>query len=130
MRRILVAAAVGSISILGAYSFAAPQKTEEVRVEASRIVKQDVGRTPTGIPLKEYSLSYEVSLDDLDLASSAGLAAANKRVNNAALEACKEIGKAAPYSRPNDDECAAAAAKPAIEKIRQAAASAGNAAAK
>jgi len=63
-----------------------------VTVKASRIISEkSVGKTSIGIPIVDISLSYGVSAKDLDLASHAGAMELEKRVNDAALEACKEL---------------------------------------
>ncbi len=96
------------------------QDTQEVRVEATRIVsKESAIRKPYGFPMKDLSLTYGVSLAGLDLATKSGAAEAEKRVNAAAHAACKEIGRQYPAATPSDDECARDAAKEAMAKVQQ-----------
>jgi UrcA family protein len=116
MRTITTLAAIVAVGAIGTAT-AADQKIEQVRVEASKIVSTKAGSTYSGIPVKNISLSYEVSLDDLDLATSAGLIAAEKRVNNAAAAACKEINKQEPLAPPADESCAKTAANKAIAQL-------------
>jgi len=117
MNKMLIITAAAGLAAIAAGSFAADQKLEKVTVEASGVVKEDAGRTTTGIPIRSYSLSYEVSIDDLDVNSSAGMAAAEKRVNNAALAACKEISREGRNLSPSEEECAKEAARKAIVKL-------------
>ncbi|MGO9995682.1 MAG: UrcA family protein [Steroidobacteraceae bacterium] len=83
--------------------------------------------------MKSFTLSYEVSLDDLDMTSSAGLAAAEKRVNNAAVAACKGINRESTGTStfdslsPNDELCAKESARKAIVKLHRAIAAAAKA---
>jgi hypothetical protein len=73
-----------------------------------------------------------VSIDDLDVTSKAGLAAAEKRINNAALAACKGINRESTNSStfdsstlsPSDEVCAKEAAHITIVKLHQAIAAA------
>jgi UrcA family protein len=123
-KMLVVIAAAGTLGALTGGSLAA-EKLGKVTVEASRIVEQDAGRSYGGIPIKSFSFSYEVSLDDLDMTSSAGLAAAEKRVNNAALEACKQINNESTHTfpgnlAPSNEECAKDAARKAMVKLHQA----------
>jgi hypothetical protein len=131
MNKMLIITAAAGLAALAAGSFADDQKMK-VTVEASRIVPADVGHTYAGIPIKSFSLSYEVSIDDLDVTSSAGLAAAEKRVNNAALAACKEINRestglsplGSSTLSPSDEVCARDAARKTMVKLHKAIAAA------
>ncbi len=96
------------------------QESSEVRVEATRIVsKESAARSPIGFPMQDLSLTYEVSLAGLNLATKFGADEAERRVNAAALAACEEIGKQYPDAKPSEDECAKDAAKKAMVKIQQ-----------
>jgi UrcA family protein len=113
------ALAAGLLAV-AAGSYAANKKTEEVRVEASSIVEKDAGRSDSGFTIKSYNISYEVSLDDLNLTTADGYAAAEKRIDNAAAAACKEIGLKHPKSTPGDDNCAKHAASDAKARLHKA----------
>ncbi len=94
------------------------QDTQEVRVEATRIVSKEAPvRSPIGFPMQDLSLTYGVSLAGLNLATNSGATEAEKRVNAAALAACKEIGRQYPDATPSEDECARDAAKKAMVKV-------------
>ena len=96
------------------------QETQEIRVEATRIVsKESPIRTPYSFPMNDLSLAYGVSLAGLNLATKSGAAEAEKRVNAAALAACKEIGRQYPGATPSDAQCARDAAKEAMVKLQQ-----------
>ena len=126
MRKFLSAAVLGVTvgAILGSAAFA--QQPAEVTVEASRIVKERVGRSPTGAPINSLSLSYTVSYADLDLSTQAGVATLKDRVNDAAKDACKEISRLYPASTPGDAECVASAVKEAMSKVDAASKAAAN----
>jgi UrcA family protein len=120
MRKILMCAAGGALAaaLIGATAIA--QKSEEVVVQASRIVTTGVGRdAATGAPINDITLSYGVSYSGLDLASTAGAAELEKRVNDAAQQACKEIGRQYPQSTPADAECAKAASAKAMVRVHE-----------
>jgi UrcA family protein len=55
-----------------------------------------------------------VSTEGLDLATVAGAEELDKRINDAALAACKELDRQYPKSMPGVAECAQAAAKKAF----------------
>ena len=122
MRKILMRVAVGAVAFALVSSAAFAQNIEEVKVEASRIVskintRESLARAP--IRVNDISLSYAVSVADLDLASSAGAGEAEKRVTNAAETACKEISRQYPEATPNDADCAKAAVEKAMIKVRE-----------
>ena len=94
------------------------QDTQEVKVEATRVVsKEAVDRSDSAFPINDLSITYGVSLAGLDLATHSGATEAEKRVNAAALAACKEIGRQHPSATPSDDECARKAANKAMAKV-------------
>lgn len=93
------------------------QDISEVTVQAKRQITATVtGRTASGVPITSYSISYGVKTADLDLTNPKGSDELMQRINDAALAACKEIGRQYPDAQPSDAECAKAAAKPAIDK--------------
>jgi len=111
----LVAAAIGVSAAAVVSTGAVAQTLGEVTVQATRNVSTKlVGSTSSGIPIKEVSLSYGVSTAGLDLATVAGAEELDKRINDAALAACKEVGRQYPKSTPGDAECTEAAAKKAM----------------
>jgi UrcA family protein len=67
---------------------------------------------------KTLELSYGVNAGDLDLKSDSGAAALEKRVNDAALSLCQEIGRQYPDSAPDDATCARQAFKRAMSQVR------------
>jgi UrcA family protein len=94
------------------------QSTDEVQVQASRAVQTKiVGRDEHNVPIREISLGYGVSLTGIDLTSANGAAEAQKRINDAALAACKEISRQYPSARPDDSTCAKSAANEAMSKV-------------
>ncbi len=115
MKRMLIASAVLSIVAGGALA----QTTPEVTVTSTRAVEKTVGRSASGIPIVDVSLSYGVSAKGLDLTSSNGRAEFEKRVSDAAMEACQELGKRYPGSTPTDAQCAKAATDKAMAQVRQ-----------
>ncbi|MDH4312799.1 MAG: UrcA family protein, partial [Gammaproteobacteria bacterium] len=108
MRKILTGLMLGMIATTlgGVSAYAGPMET--VTVTGSRAVtEKDVGRSITGVHVREVSLSYRVSAVDLDLTSSAGRAELERRVRAAASAACKELDRLAlgnPTS-PDDATC-------------------------
>jgi UrcA family protein len=118
-----VAVAAGAFALLGGIVVA--QQIEEVTVQGSRVVTTKVvGRTSSGVPIKDVSLSYGVSIAGLDLASHAGFMEAEKRVNDVAEAACKDLVQRYPTGTPSEAECSKAAADKAMVKVNELAAAA------
>ncbi|HXW73519.1 MAG TPA: UrcA family protein [Steroidobacteraceae bacterium] len=113
----MTTASVLATSIVAVGAFA--QNTPEVTVTSTRAVEKAAGRTASGIPIVDVSLTYGVSAAGLDLTSSSGRAELEKRVSDAALEACKELGKRYPGSQPTDTQCAKAATDKAMAQVHQ-----------
>jgi UrcA family protein len=111
---------------------AVAQTLQEITVQATRILStKAVGRDETtGSPILDISVSYGIKFDDLDLASHYGPIQLEKRVHDAAMDACKEITRQYPDSTPSDVICAKAAADKAMIKVHALVAAAGKAAAK
>ncbi|HMK85883.1 MAG TPA: UrcA family protein [Steroidobacteraceae bacterium] len=114
----LAVAAVGCVC-LG--SMAAAQPPQELTVQATRVLaaKTVSHNRATGAPIVDVSLSYGIKVDDLDLASHYGPIELEKRIRDAAMAACKEIGAKYPNSTPNDDDCAASATNKAMVKAHE-----------
>jgi UrcA family protein len=125
--RIIVAAA--ATVIFG--NLSAAQNLDEITVQGTRVMStKRVGRTASGVPIKDISLSYGVSFADLDLASHAGALELEKRVHGAAKAACNELGKQFPDSTPSADECTKLAVNKAMPAVQELEAAAGNKSAK
>lgn len=113
----LTAVAVAAALIGG---IAVAQNLQEITVQGTRVLNEKpAGRTTSGLPILDVSLAYGVNLADLDLASEYGPIAAEKRVRDAALAACQELGRKYPLSSPSDDACAKAAADKAMVKVTE-----------
>jgi UrcA family protein len=125
MTRTATKAAIGLLAVSLAGTVVAAEDMGEVTVQASRVVKETVGRTASGVPIVDISLSYGVSAKDLDLASYAGATELKKRVADAAKAACKELGRQYPDSTPNDNDCTKTATDKAMVKVNEMIAAAG-----
>jgi UrcA family protein len=120
MRKMFVCATAAAVATALLGTTAVAQKTEEITVEAARIVtKPAAHQPPGGMQVKDVTLSYGIAYSGLDLASTAGAAELEKRVNDAALQACKEIGRQYPDSTPSDADCAKAAVAKAMVKVHE-----------
>ncbi len=132
MSRIPCGVAVALFSAVSVSSIAVAQQIEGVVVEASHIVQSSVtGRNPaTGGDIVSMTVSYRVSYAGLDLASKAGATELEKRVKDAALAACKDIGREYPLVPPHDATCAKEATDKAMVKVHELVAAAGKKSAK
>lgn len=119
MKSTTIKLAVGLFSVALSGAVLA-QQIQEVTVQASRnIEKHQVGRSSSGVPIVDISLSYGVSYAGLDLVSHAGFLELQKRVNDAALQACKELNRQYPIGAPDEKDCAKAAADAAMVKVNE-----------
>jgi UrcA family protein len=119
MAKVVTGIAVGLFAAALAGSVVAAQQTEEVSVQASRILAKQDGRDPAGIPIMNVSLSYGVSYAGLDLVSNAGVVELEKRVSDAAQKACDEINRQYPTGAPGNEKCAKAATDKAMVKVHE-----------
>lgn len=109
----MMAAAGAMLFSAGAYG----QAMEVVTVEAVREIV--VGKSTIGAPIKELSIRSRVTFADLDLATAAGAAALQKRVEDTAKSTCNEIKVDLPAEGSSVEKCvkdALAGAQPQIEK--------------
>ncbi len=113
-------AAVGIISTSG-LAFAQTQTSSptEITITGERTSKI-VGRTSTGVPIEEMTLTRKVSYSDLDLASSAGASELEKRVHETAKELCAKLDKLNPLAQPSGKECIRKATDPALAEAHAA----------
>lgn len=133
MKTIITRVAVGAVAsaLLGGMAFAQSQNMGEITVEGTRVVTTKLaGKTSSGIPIRDVSLSYGVLLKGLDLASHAGFEEAERRVKEVAETACKELVTRYPNGTPSEAQCAKAAADKAMVVVNGWAALASKAAGK
>jgi UrcA family protein len=117
LMRVTVAAAIASALISGAV---VAQSLEEITVQGTRVLDvKSAGQNTMGVPIVDVSVSYGVSIADLNLASQYGPIALEKRVHDAAKAACEEIGRKYPLSTPSDEACTKVAADKAMVKVRE-----------
>jgi len=113
-----IAIAAAAVALFG--SLAVAQSSDEITVQGTRVMStKSAGRTSTGVPILDVSLSYGVSTAGLDLASRVGALELEKRVHDAAMAACKEISKQYPNATPSEDACAKAAADKAMVRAHE-----------
>ena|ERR1700683_160577 len=126
MTRILVRWAIGLLAVTSVSAVVFADDMGEVTVQASRVVSKTVGKTASGVPIVDISLSYGVSAKDLDLASHTGAMELQKRVTDAAKAACKELDRQYPGSAPSDFDCVKDATARAMVKVNELTAAAAN----
>lgn len=120
----LVILAVGAlVGVAMASESAIAQATEEITVTAPRIIEKSVGHTPSGIPIREISISYQLSYADLDLTKTAGVSELERRIDTMAKEACGALDNLKPLG-PKDSHCVAKAIESAADQKKQAIATA------
>jgi UrcA family protein len=102
---------------------------EQMTIIAPGVHRRTVGRSDTGIPVEELSLSRVVDISDLDLSRQQDVDMMDYRVRMAALRACGALDREYPQSLypsypSSDDGCVTRATNEGIEQERQAVAAA------
>ena len=106
-----LAIAVGSVT--------AQEAPEELTVEAPRVEHQTVREIGiTGI-IEDVSLTRVVQYSDLDLQLHADVVELEKRINDAAKEACKELAEMYPLGAPNATVCTRRAVDDAMAQVQE-----------
>ncbi len=107
------------------------QLEEMIVIEAPRVVRQQVGRSPTtGAPVELISLSRRVSYADLDLQMHADVMELERRINDTAEEACMQLAELYPLGDTDMPTCVRQAVAGAMEQAEEAIAAAGDRAAR
>jgi len=123
MNKIVLGIGLGVVAsiCLGSSVVIAQDLQEIVVTGRGEVAVKPAGKTATGVPIVDMSITYGVSYAGLDLASAAGAAEIEKRVNDAAKEACKEISAKRPLQQftTSEAECAKSAADKAMVKVRE-----------
>jgi len=118
--------ATAASALIGVVAIA--QNLDEITIQATRSMSvKPVQGPPGGAQVKDISLSYVVNTAGLNLALQADVVALQKRVKDAALKACKDIGHHYPNSTPNDADCAKTATDKAMVRANELVAAAGKA---
>jgi len=113
----LIGIAVAAVSVwIG--GIAAAQSVEELTVQGTRVLDVKDGQY-AGVPVRDVSLSYGVNIADINLASQSGPFELEKRIRQAALAACEQLGRQFPQSSPSDGECTTAAVNKAMVKAHE-----------
>jgi len=121
MNKILLGIVIGVAASISLGSIAVAQELQEIVVTGKgEVAVKPVAKTASGVQLFDMSVSYRVSYAGLDLASAVGAAELEKRVTDAAKQACKEIAAKRPLEQftTSEAECAKAAADKGLVKAR------------
>ena len=105
------------LAFAGAVGAAEPP-LEVVTVEAAR--EATVGRTSTGVPIKEITIKSKVSYADLDLTTATGALSLENRIRETATSSCKEIKVDYPAAGSTDATCIKNAVDGAMVQARKA----------
>ncbi len=122
MNKILLGIGIGMAVSISAGSIAVAEDVQEIVVTArGDVAVKPAGRSATGVPIVDMSISYGVSYAGLDLASAVGAAELEKRVNEAAREGCKDISAKRPLQpfTTSEADCVKSAAGKAMVKVHE-----------
>ncbi len=119
-RSALLAVAAATASMLAMAQQEGP--TSEVRVQASAVIKKQVGKTSSGVPIETAEVTMRVAFADLALDTNSGQALLKSRVADAAKDACERINTSYAPGTPgtSDAECVNTAiknAKPQVDAV-------------
>lgn len=111
-----------SLVALAGASMAQSPTIPEIRVQASGVIKKQLGQTSSGSPIEATDVTVRVSYADLTLDTNSGRALLQDRVKDAAKEACQRATAHYPRSslEATDEDCvktAVNAAKPQIDAV-------------
>ena len=97
------------------------QPMETVVVTAPRIVQQTIvmGRSPTGAPIEETTISRVVKFADLDLTKPQDQDTLRTRVRDTSRDLCAELDKLYPFGA-KDPDCVKKSADRAMVQVDQA----------
>jgi UrcA family protein len=112
-RGVLLAAALALTC--GAVSAQPAQELQDITVTSARVVI--VGRSQIGGPEQEVRLSRAVNTADLDLATPAGMAELEKRVEQMSEALCKELDALYPLDESQSRDCTKAAIKQTMADV-------------
>ena len=79
-----------ALAMTGTSAIAQQTETSEVKIEASRSV-QRIGTSTIGAPIEIVQLTRRVNYADLDLATHRGALDLERRINDTAKAACKQL---------------------------------------
>lgn len=119
LSHILSIAVCAGALLAGAIPAAAQSNTQEIVVEAPRVVHQKVGRNSNGAYEELVSLSHRVTYSDLDLRKTADIATLRTRVRDAAQLGCSQLEKMYPLEQ-HDPACVKKAMDRAAKQLRAA----------
>ena len=92
----------------------AAEQPTEITITASGEMQVVVEQSAYGTPIEMVTLTRHVRYADLDLSKTADAAELEKRVNQTATDACKELDARYPFEPNAADECTKAATKTAM----------------
>lgn len=101
-----------------AFTFAADE-LPTVTVTAEVMTKTLVGRTSSGVPIEEVTLSHHVSYANINIATHEGAMALKRRVEEAARLGCRQLARLYPHAEESDQTCvrkAVAEASPQVDE--------------
>ncbi len=100
-RRVSLAVAAAAVAV--AYGASAAEPATEVIVEAPKVVRSHERVSALGAPVQVSSIRYRVSYGDLNLATPAGAQLLEKRIHEAAVQACKDLDAIIAPGPPTQD---------------------------
>ena len=94
---------------------------EEITVVAPRqVTREPVGHTPSGGTIENISLTRRVDYSDLNLAVHADVEKLDKRVDDTAREACRQLEQLYPSAALSSPDCVRTAVNGAMMQVDKA----------
>jgi len=91
-----------------------------ITIGAGVMTKSVIGHSSLGIPTEEVTITHHVSYADLNLKTQAGAAELQKRVEQTASAACKQLDELYPLEAKNARECTRIAIAKADSQVKEA----------
>ena len=120
----LAFAAASALTLLATPSFAQTytepkqpyyDNSEDIIVTAPGVTHYDTGRrTSSGAPIETVTAQRVVDTSDLDLRYNADVRALRQRINDAAIDGCREVDRATQVPLDSNRDCIRAATRDAM----------------
>jgi UrcA family protein len=90
---ILTASALVGLATASNCAIGQEQKLPQINVTAPRVAHKIVGIGDSGVPIESASVSFQVTISDLDLTKPAGVSELDRRIEAMAKAACSDLDK-------------------------------------
>ena len=102
MKRLIRVLGIG-LAVAGLIAVTPSASSQEVKIEASKVVTVSHQHSKTGIQQETVHLSHTVNFADVDLSTNAGANELKGRIQDTATQICKQLGVIYPAGTPSNE---------------------------